>query len=114
MLFTRVDDLKTFMFAKTSDVLILSDHGDPSSNWAAEVVELYGGILGKSSIGGDQDENGGMNFGSEGRADLIVADQRNSQFGDINAGTMIVRVSEWSLRFLEAWWNHDLAQQVRK
>ena len=38
------------------------------------------------------------------RVDLLVADQRNSLFGDINAGTVLVRVTPWSLAFLEAWY----------
>jgi len=45
--------------------------------------------------------------------DIIVADQRNSQFGDINAGTMILRVSDWSIAFLEAWWGHAHAIKVK-
>lgn len=78
-----------------------------STNWVSDLVEAYGGIPGTGCRA-----NNNADVGSGQAADLIVADQRDSRFGDINAGTMLFRVSDWSLRFLDAWWNHPLAQQV--
>ena len=43
---------------------------------------------------------------------FIIADQRDSQFGDVNAGTMVVKVCAWSKQFLEAWWGHPAARRA--
>lgn len=46
---------------------------------------------------------------THGSFDLIATDQRDSQFGDMNAGVMLLRVSDWTDSFLEAWWHHEEA-----
>jgi hypothetical protein len=83
-----------------SDILILDGYqenhsqieGVLSGDFVQDLLQLYGS------------QRGGK--------DLIVSDQRDSQMGDINAGLMLIRVCDWSVQFLDAWWNHEDAQQV--
>jgi hypothetical protein len=85
-----------------SDILILDGYqenhsqieGVLSGDFVQDLLQLYGS------------QRGGK--------DLIVSDQRDSQMGDINAGLMFIRVCDWSVQFLDAWWNHEDAQQVRE
>ena len=86
-----------------SDIIILKGHGHPKSNWIIDVIEFA--TLGSPYIEQTTRE-------SVDSIDIIVADQRNSQFGDINAGTIIFRVSDWNIAFLEAWWGHPHAIKV--
>jgi hypothetical protein len=73
-----------------------------------------GGGRGSSSNGAAVPDDVDVDYDDAVVVDLIVADQRDSQFGDMNAGTMLLRVNAWTLSFLEAWWDHPLAQQVSR
>jgi hypothetical protein len=95
-----------WLFWIDSDVLITDGHNNPEHNWVADVIDMFGQ--------GEQCGSGDRPTSPQSSVDLIIADQRDSSFGDVNAGTIIFRVAQWSIDFLEAWWNHALAQQVRR
>jgi len=118
-----------------SDVVVLDGATMPSSlplgsNFAADLVEAYSRpgadsrCRRKASSTGrasnvDAADEADSNSAKEKEckaADFtgvhaIIADQRDSLLGDVNAGVMLWKVSPWSLAFLEAWWNHPLALQ---
>ena len=118
-----------------SDVVLLeratqADSTAQESNFAADLVEAYsrpgadsrcrreasntghtsdmGAAEGTKSDNVEEDSSKAADFTG---VHAIVADQRDSLLGDVNAGVMLWKVSPWSLAFLEAWWNHPLAVQ---
>jgi hypothetical protein len=105
-----------------SDVLVVDGAAALTNNFAADLVEAYsrpgadprcrrpasnsghavdGVAAASAAAAADDADAAGVHF--------IVADQRDSLFGDVNAGVMLWKVSRWSLAFLEAWWDHPLA-----
>lgn len=85
-----LDDYSKLITSKEKAVIAGNISQWPSDNFILNLIELYN----NSSI------------------DFIVADQRDSQHGDINAGLMLMRVNKWNTEFFDVWWNHKDAQKV--
>mmetsp|Transcript_46371 Transcript_46371/g.104731 ORF Transcript_46371/g.104731 Transcript_46371/m.104731 type:complete len:884 (+) Transcript_46371:125-2776(+) len=110
-----------------SDVLVLRGHesdADPKSHESdpQAKVQAKGNFVLDLIARADAAHHLGLGVAEEAAAakaagvskgvQLVAADQRDSAvFGDMNAGTMLVRVGPEGLAILEGWWNHPAAQE---